>query len=64
MMSSEDSADEDEQFLKVKVLPWRGELVNKMFADLDIISKKEKSPQARRQLKGRKLGETSTRPAP
>ena len=45
MMSSKDRGEEgEEQFLKVKVLPWRAELVNKMFTNLDMISKKDKSP--------------------
>ena len=65
MMSSEDSCEEDhEEVLKVKILPWRGEIVNRMFTDLDFICKKEKSPQGIRQQKPRKLGETSIRPAP
>ena len=65
MMSSEDSVEEeDEEILKVKPLTWRSEIVNRMMADLDVISKKDKSPQARRQQKTRKIGEASTRPPP
>ena len=45
--------------LKVKPLPWRTKIVNRMFADLDAISKKNKSPQAKRQQKARKIGEAS-----
>ena len=59
-MSSEESAEEDgEEILTVKPLTWRAEIVNKMMADLDIICKKDKSPQSRRQLKTRKTGEAS-----
>lgn len=44
MMSSEDRGEEgEEQFLKVKLLPWWAELVNKMFTNLDTISRKDKS---------------------
>jgi len=66
MMSSEDSAEEEdgEEVLTVKPLAWRAQIVNKMMADLDLICKKDKSPQSRRQLKARKIGETSTRPPP
>ena len=65
MMSSEESAEEDgEEILTVKPLTWRAEIVNKMMADLDIICKKDKSPQSRRQLKTRKTGEASIRPSP
>ena len=65
MMSNEDSIEENnEEMLKVKSLPWRAEIVNKMFGDLDAISKKNKSPQAKRQQKARKMGEGSTRPPP
>ena len=43
MMSSEDSIEEDnEEMLKVKTLPWRAEIVNKIFGDLDVIKKKIK----------------------
>ena len=65
MMSSEDSIEEDDkEMLVIKQLPWRGELVNKMFNELDMTAKKEKSPQGLRQQKQRKLGGTSSRPVP
>ena len=63
MMSSEDSIEKsNEEMLKVKPLPWRAKIANTMFADA--ISKKNKSPQALRQQKARKIGEASTRPPP
>ena len=43
MMSSEDSLEEnDEEVLKIRPLTWRAKIVNKMFAELDVMSKKEK----------------------
>ena len=61
-MSSEESFEEnDEEVLKIHPLTWRAEIVNKMFTELNLMSKKEKSPQARRQQKPRRIGEESTR---
>ena len=65
MMSSEESSKEnDEEVLKIRPLTWRAEIVNKMFTELDLMLKKEKSPQARRQQKPRRIGEVSTRQPP
>ena len=65
MISSEESLEEnDEEVLKIRPLTWRAEIVNKMFAELDVMSQKEKSPQARRQQKPRRIGEISTRQPP
>ena len=43
MSSEENDEEDDKEILKVKVLPWRAEIVNKMITDLDTISKKEES---------------------
>ena len=59
-MSSEESGDDDT--LVVRPLPWRSDLVNTFFANLDKKNMEEKSPQARRQLKGRLSGSPSSRP--
>ena len=60
MISNEDSAEDEE----ILTLTWRSEIVNWMMADLDIISKKDTSPQARKQQKTRKIGKGSTQPLP
>ncbi len=63
MMSSEESGDEDE--LYVKPLVWRVPNVTNFFIDLDSTFMKNKSAQARRQTKQRVLSEvTSNRSAP
>ena len=65
MMSSKDSLEEnDEEVLKIWPFPWRAGIVNKMFAELDLMPTKEKSPQATRQQKTRKIGELFTRQPP
>ena len=60
-MSSEES---DEEFIKVRPLPWRSERSVSFLHSLDDKALKEKSPQARRQMKERKVGETSSRILP
>ncbi len=63
MMSSEESGDEDE--LYVKPLVWRVPNVTNFFIDLDSKFMKNKSAQARRQTKQRVLSEVpSNRSAP
>lgn len=43
MMSSEESTDNDEkECLKVKALPWWGDIVNRMFADLNMPTKRSR----------------------
>lgn len=62
-MSSEESGEEDE--LYVKPLRWRSRLLEDFLMDLDAEFHRRKSSQARRQTKQRILAETpSTRQAP
>ena len=62
MMSSEDS--EIEEVLMVHPLPWRASKVDTMFKRLDDTIKENKSPQSRRQMKKRCVGQDSVRSAP
>ncbi len=63
LMSSEDSGEEDE--LYVKPLNWRSKRIENFFMDLDSEYEGKKSSQAKRQTKTRILAETpSKRPAP
>ena len=64
MISSEDDNDEDDDMIVVRPLPWRSLAVNNFFASLDSHTKQQKTKQARRQLKSRVLGSTSTRAKP
>ena len=65
MMSSEDSEiDEEEEVLMVHPLPWRASKVDAMFKRLDDGIKENKSPQSRRQMKKRCVGQDSARCAP
>ena len=59
-MSSEESGDEENTII-VRPLPWRTDLVNKFFQNLDARSTEEKSSQARRQQKVRVPGTPSAR---
>ena len=61
-MSSEESGEDDTML--VHPLPWRTECVNQMFKRIDAYSSSKKSPQAKRQMKKRAIGENSTRPKP
>ena len=64
-MSSEESGIDDEnEVIILKSLPWRSVHVGQMFRRLDDKTLGEKSPQARRQMKRRVTGETSSRPRP
>ena len=60
-MSSEVSTSEGEEILKIKKPPWRKSIVGQMFDKLDSTSFSLKSPQAKRQMKRRVLGEASNR---
>ena len=60
-MSSEDSGDDDT--LVVRPLPWRSDLVNTFFDNLDKQNMEEKSSQAKRQLKACLTGALSSRSA-
>lgn len=63
MISSEDSGTDDgEEVLVVRPLPWRSARVSHMFQEVDRQNLKDKSPQSRRQMKRRVLGENSDRP--
>ena len=63
MVSSEESGTDDgEEVLIVRPIPWRSARVHHMFRELDRQSLTDKSPQSRRQMKRRVLGENSTRP--
>ena len=61
-MSSEESGDED--YITVHPLPWRSEYVSRIFNKIDAHIMSKKSCQARRQMKERKVGSSSTRPPP
>ena len=63
MISCEDSGtDNGEEVLIVRTLPWRSSRMDHMFANLDKQSLSNKSPQSRRQMKRRVLGECSLQP--
>ena len=55
MMSSEES--EDNEAIAIKPLPWRSELVSEFFEVLDSELMKDRSSQAKRQIKKRKISE-------
>ena len=57
-MSSEDSEDET---IVVRPLPWRSGRVAAFLHSLDDKAQESKSPQARRQMKERKVGGSSSR---
>ena len=61
-MSSEESEGEDA--IKVNPLPWRSNRVSTFLHSLDEKAKDDKSPQAKRQMKTRVLGTSSTRNQP
>lgn len=54
LMSSEESSSESDDVF-VKPLPWRAEIVNKFFTELDAKVMEKKTSQASRQRKPRKL---------
>ena len=61
-MSSEESENDD--VIEVRPLPWRSDRVTTFLHSLDEKAHKKKSPQARRQMKERREGATSSRPKP
>ena len=61
-MSSEESESED--VIEVHPLPWRSDRVTTFFHALDEKAREKKSPQARRQMKARREGSSSSRPKP
>ena len=63
-MSSEESDASDDEVIKVHPLPWRSERLSEFFALLDEKAEADKSPQAKRQMKERQTGRTSSRPKP
>lgn len=60
-MSSEESEDEK---IVVHSIPWRSSYVDRMFKKIDEFCTDKKSPQARRQMKDRIVGTTSSRCLP
>ena len=60
LVSSEESGTDDgEEVLIIRPIPWRSARVCHMFRELDRQSLTNKSPQSRRQMKRRVLGENS-----
>ena len=55
-MSSEESDGED---IVIHPLPWRSAKVDDVLSKIDAFILKQKSPQARRQMKSRKIGAVS-----
>ena len=65
LMSSEESGeDDDKEVIIVHPLPWLSDKVASFKAQIDLQVKKDKTPQARRQMKDRVIGSMSTRPRP
>ena len=60
VMSSEESATEDDEMLIVKPLPWRSERVSRFFKQLDDRIEHSKKAQAKRQRKQRVLSNSSS----
>ena len=60
LISSEESDHENEDAVFVKQLPWRADLVNDFFSQLDSKVTESKSVQARRQRKKRITSTTSS----
>ena len=65
-MSSEESGmDEDEEVIMVKCLPWRSDQVNELLKRIDDRINRDRSSQARRQVKKRISSlQTSSRAKP
>ena len=64
MSSDESGMDEGNEVLIVKPLPWESEKVKAFKAKLDEAALQEKTPLAKRQMKGRRQGGNSSRPKP
>ena len=64
LMSSEESCSDDDDVYK-KTIPWRAEIVNRFYAEIDKKSQERKTPQAHRQRMARKVStEKSSRSIP
>ena len=63
-MSSEESDGNDEEVIEVHPLSWRSDRVTTFLHSLDEKAREEKSPQARRQMKMRRMGSPSSRAQP
>ena len=64
MSSAESGEDDGEEVIIVRPLPWLSAEVTAFKQQLDEEIKREKSPQARRQMKRRVIGSPSARPTP
>lgn len=64
MSSEESDVDEEEDVLVIHDLPWRKPSVKGMFSALDGDASKNKSSQAKRQMKRRVSGGSSSRARP
>ena len=63
-MSSEESDSTIGDEIQVRPLSWRSYRVTSFFHSLDKKSQEEKSPRAKRQMKARRMGNSSTRMKP
>lgn len=64
MSSEESDIDGEEDVFVIHDLPWRKPSVKRMFSSLDAESSKNKSSQAKRQMKRRVSAGSSSRPKP
>lgn len=64
MSSDESGNDDDKEIIISHPLPWLSSSVQQFKKKLDDTSLKEKSPQAKRMIKGRVGGLFSSRPKP
>ena len=64
MSSEESGVDDENEVIILKSPPWRSVHVGQLFRRLDEKGLKEKSPQARCQMKKHVTGEISCRPRP
>ena len=62
--SDESGCDEEVDVIITKPLPWLSETVTVFKQALDLAAFQERTPLARRQTKGRRLGARSSRPKP
>ena len=58
-MSSEESDVDGDDAIQIRPLPWRAERVTSFLHSLDRKSNDEKSPQAKRQMKMKQMGNSS-----
>ena len=64
MSSDESGIDDDKEVIISHPLPWLSPAVQQFKKKLDDASFKDKSPQARRMIKERMVGNSSIRPKP